>query len=70
MNGTTLKLRRKSLGLTQEELGNALGITATTVLRHENSEAEIPVMMEAAVSKLMDTHIEKLQQVQNDVKRA
>ncbi|HJT20808.1 MAG TPA: helix-turn-helix domain-containing protein [Nitrospira sp.] len=42
MNGSTLRKRRKQLGMTQVELARALGVAPNTVARYERDECGIP----------------------------
>ena len=42
MKGAALRKQRKTLGMTQLELGKALGLTGNTVARYERDEVRIP----------------------------
>lgn len=42
MKGITLRKQRKALGMTQVELGKALGVASNTVARYERDEIGIP----------------------------
>ena len=45
---------RKELGLTQEEMGAALGVSRHTILRHEQSDEDIPRLVELACERLSE----------------
>ena len=42
MSGTELRARRGGLGLSQEELARAIGVTSTSVSRWERARQPIP----------------------------
>src|SRR5262249_52928163 len=54
INAAQLKDRRRALGLTQQELASALGVTSNTVARWERGEREIgqPQLVEIAIERL------------------
>ena len=49
MNGTELRERRKSLGLTQEQFAKELNTTANTIARWERDEVSIPPHLPLAI---------------------
>lgn len=62
MLGQELVARRKSLGLTQSELAQRLGVTVTTVSRWENNQRTIPLMARKMIEYIgkegtMDTEV-------------
>lgn len=61
MNKEALKKRRESLGLTQENLAEILGVTATTVSRYETGLVKIPVWMNIVIEVLESRKIIELQ---------
>ena len=52
MNGSELKKKRKSLGLTQTQFADFLGGTRVTLARWEKQEIKIPKIAEPAIEKV------------------
>ena len=50
MNGATLRERRKALGLTQQALGDILGVAQNSVARWEREEMAIPTFLHLALN--------------------
>ena len=49
MNGAKLRERRKALGLTQQALGDILGVAQNSVARWEREEMAIPTFLHLAL---------------------
>jgi transcriptional regulator with XRE-family HTH domain len=52
MTGAELREQRKSLNLTQEELGEILGITSNTIARWERDEMAVPPFLHLALKQI------------------
>jgi transcriptional regulator with XRE-family HTH domain len=50
MNGAKLRERRKVLGLTQQALGDILGVAQNSVARWEREEVAIPTFLHLALN--------------------
>lgn len=50
MNGAKLRERRKALGLTQQALGDILGVAQNSVARWEREEMAIPTFLHLALN--------------------
>lgn len=53
--GNNLKLLRESKGLTQEEVGNAIGVTKATIARYETNEIDIKRTIAIKLASILDT---------------
>ena len=61
MEKDELKKRRESVGLTQKEFAETIGIAPNTVSRYETGLMEIPKLMEFVLEALEARHIKTLQ---------
>jgi repressor LexA len=52
MSGDELKRRREQLGMTQEQLAQALGVAPNTVARWERGERSIPPHLALALETI------------------
>jgi transcriptional regulator with XRE-family HTH domain len=58
--GTRIKMRRKELGLTQEELAQKVGVTYQAVSKWENNTSYPDIVLMGGVARALDTTLDKL----------
>ena len=51
--GTRIRIRREELGLTQQELADAVGTTRNTISRYEIGQSETGLLLFSAISKAL-----------------
>ena len=51
--GERIRIRREKLGLTQQELADAVGTTRNTISRYELGQTEMGLLMFSAISKAL-----------------
>ena len=51
--GTRIRIRREELGLTQQELADAVGTTRNTISRYEIGQSEMGLLLFSAISKAL-----------------
>ena len=56
MEGNELKAKRESLGLTQTELADILGVKMNTVYRWESGILSVPKSIELAIETVVRQH--------------
>lgn len=64
--GARIKQARESLGLTQEELGNAIGVTGVTIMRYEKNQREPTQQKLLAIANALHTSITTLMGIEED----
>lgn len=53
MTSAKLRSARERLGMTQQQLADALGVDLRTIRRWENGEREIPPLLSASAAKMI-----------------
>ena len=59
MDGETLRLRRKAMGMLQKDLAEKLGVSQNTIARWERGEVEFPPYLELALKQIESEKKEK-----------
>jgi transcriptional regulator with XRE-family HTH domain len=58
--GANIKQYRKSKKMTQQELGNKIDKTESTIRKYENGSIEVPLSVLAQIAESIDTNIDTL----------
>ena len=66
----TIRSRRKQLGLTQEEVANRLGVTATAVYKWESASCYPDITLLPALARLLGVDLNTLLCFQEDLSDA
>jgi transcriptional regulator with XRE-family HTH domain len=70
MDAEELTLRRKDLGLTQEQLGSCLGVARNTIARWENEKMTfLPLLVDLALESLESNRKKYIKKLERDIKR-